>query len=105
VARFAVLTAERIAELTRRGTGSDGVDLTEYKEWVRNAATEGWGQIELEATDSVRAIKRRTTIAGKELGKIVKWNRRSTAESLIFQIFDRETPPAKRKRGSRKKSD
>ena len=37
---------------------------------------------------NVRAIKRRTTIAGKELNRVVKWHRKSTHNQLIFQAVD-----------------
>ena len=86
---FHTLTRERIAELTtRRGPGS--VDLTEYKKWIEGATRDsnGWGEIVLESNDNVRAIKRRTTIAGKELNRVVKWHRKSTPNQLIFQAVD-----------------
>jgi hypothetical protein len=87
--QFQPLSRERIAELTtRRGPGS--VDLTEYKKWIEDAtrSSNGWGEIMLEPTDNVRAIKRRTTIAGKELNRVVKWHRKSTPNQLIFQAVD-----------------
>src|SRR5204863_7550651 len=87
--QFQSLTRERIAELTtRRGPGA--VDLTEYKKWIDDASrnANGWGEILLESTDNVRAIKRRTTIAGKEMNRVVKWHRKSTPKQLIFQAVD-----------------
>src|SRR5919201_637598 len=86
---FHTLSRERIAELTtRRGPGS--VDLTEYKKWIEDAThnSNGWGEIVLERNDNVRAIKRRTRIAGKELNRVVKCHRKSTPRQLIFQAVD-----------------
>ena len=64
------------------------VDLTEHKNWIQQASRDGWGEITLDAGDNVRAIKRRTTIAGKELSKVVKWHRKSSGNTLIFQVMD-----------------
>lgn len=99
MARFSALTRDRIQELTaRRGSGL--VDLTEHKIWIQQAAKDGWGEITLEAGDNVRAIKRRTTIAGKELNKVVKWHRKSNHNNLIFQVMD-PSQVTKRQRRSR----
>lgn len=90
--RFQVLSQERIAELTtRRGPGQ--VDLSEHKHWIEDAVrnSNGWGEIALESGDNVRAIKRRTTIAGKEMNRMVKWHRKSSPTSLIFQAVDPAT--------------
>jgi len=87
--QFQTLSRDQIAELTaRRGPGS--VDLTEYKKWIDEAtrSSDGWGKIILTPSDNVRAIKRRTTIAGKELKRVVKWHRKSTPNQLIFQAVD-----------------
>ena len=87
--QFQTLSREQIAELTtRRGPGS--VDLTEYKKWIEDASrsSDGWGKIVLDPRDNVRAIKRRTTIAGKEMNRVVKWHRKSTPNQLIFQAVD-----------------
>src|SRR5215210_5971941 len=84
--RFQPLSQERIAELTtRRGPGQ--VDLSEHKRWIEDALrnSNGWGEIGLEPSDNVRAIKRRTTIAGKEMSRTIKWHRKSTPTTLIFQ--------------------
>jgi hypothetical protein len=99
--QFQPLSRDRIAELTtRRGPGS--VDLTEYKKWIEDASrnSNGWGEIVLEPSDNVRAIKRRTTIAGKELNRVVKWHRKSTSNQLIFQAVD-PSSIVKRSRRSR----
>jgi hypothetical protein len=96
--RFRPLPPEQVNELTRHRTNRV-VDLTEQKAWVQQALaeSEGWGEIELEVGDNTRAIKRRTTIAGKESGKIVKWHRRSDPQRLIFHVAD-VTPVRKRAR-------
>ena len=87
--RFQSISPERIAELTtRRGPGQ--VDLTEHKRWIEEAVrgSNGWGEIALDPGDNVRAIKRRTTIAGKEMKRTIKWHRKSSPSSLIFQAVD-----------------
>jgi hypothetical protein len=99
--RFQPLSQERIAELTtRRGPGQ--VDLSEHKRWIEDSlrSANGWGEIALEPTDNVRAIKRRTTIAGKEMNRTIKWHRKSTPTSLIFQAVD-PTSVTKRARRAR----
>ena len=103
MARFQTLSPERIAELTARHAGPGAVDLTEYKQWVERAQREsdGWGEIQLEPTDNVRSVKRRTTIAGKELGRLVKWHRRSTPETLLFRVV----APDRIKRRTRRKRE
>ena len=101
MARFSALTRDRIQELTaRRGSGL--VDLTEHKNWIQQASRDGWGEITLDPGDNVRAIKRRTTIAGKELSKVVKWHRKSNGNTLIFQVMDpaQVTKRQRRARGS-----
>src|SRR5262245_54544703 len=101
--KFRVLTIQEIQELTARRGGSAAIDLSEYRGWIESAgrSADGWGQIELDPTDNVRALKRRTTVAGKELGKTIKWNRRSDNERLIFRVFDNGAEPARRKRTRR----
>jgi hypothetical protein len=92
MAHFQALSRERVAELTaRRGPGM--IDLTEYKKWIEDAVrtANGWGEILLDPNENVRAIKRRTTIAGKELHRVVKWHRKSTAKQLVFQAVDPAT--------------
>jgi hypothetical protein len=88
MARFQTLSPERIAELTRHRAAGP-LDLTEYKQWVERAKLEadGWGEIQLEPTDNVRAIKRRTTIAGKELGLKVRWKPTLASGTLLFQVI------------------
>jgi hypothetical protein len=100
--RFQPLSQERIAELTtRRGPGQ--VDLSEHKRWIEDALrnANGWGEIGLEPADNVRAIKRRTTIAGKEMNRTIKWHRKSTPTTLIFQAVD---PASVTKRTRRSRS-
>ena len=100
--RFQPLSQERIAELTtRRGPGQ--VDLSEHKRWIEAALSNanGWGEIALEPSDNVRAIKRRTTIAGKEMSRTIKWHRKSTPTTLIFQAVD---PASVTKRTRRSRS-
>ena len=60
MARFQALSRDRIAELTRLRVPR-AVDLTEYKAWIEQAQREadGWGEIQVEPTDNVRALKRR----------------------------------------------
>jgi hypothetical protein len=117
VPRFQPLSSERIAELTRRA-GGGLVDLSDQKDWINQALRDGqgWGSIAVDAGDNVRALKRRTTIAGKELGKTIKWHRKSTVQELIFQAIEPDqvvrrprrtkTPPAPlpQQRRSRKAS-
>jgi hypothetical protein len=88
VPNFRPLTKEQVDELTRR-RGTSVVDLTAQKDWINQATAEarGWGAIEVLAGDNVRAIKRRTTIAGKELGRTIKWHRKSSPTELIFQAL------------------
>jgi hypothetical protein len=89
VPTFRPLDSAKIQELTsRRGAGL--VDLTDQKDWINRAVYEasGWGAIAIDSGENVRAIKRRTTIAGKELGKTIKWHRKSSNEELIFRALD-----------------
>jgi hypothetical protein len=87
--RFQPLSPERVAELTRRA-GGGVVDLSDQKDWINQALRDGqgWGSIAIDPADNVRALKRRTTIAGKELGKTIRWHRKSTVEELIFQAVE-----------------
>jgi hypothetical protein len=104
VPKFSTLTTDEVADIVRRRT-SALVDLTEYKGWIDEVLKgSGWGRIEVDASDNVRALKRRTSIAAKELGKIVKWNRRSDAEKLIFQVIGQEEQQRRTRRPRRKKS-
>jgi hypothetical protein len=64
------LTDEEIVELTRRRTVGGGIDLSPYRDGVNAAAVDGgWGKVELESSDTQRTVKRRMTVAGKELGQ------------------------------------
>ena len=69
--RFQPLSHERIAELTRRAGGGT-VDLSAQKDWINQALKDGqgWGSIDIDPGDNIRALKRRTTIAGKELAEV-----------------------------------
>ena len=57
--------------------------------------------IEREAV-SERAIKRRLSLAAKQLGYRLKWGRHSDAEVLYFQVI--ATPPTKASDGRRRRS-
>jgi hypothetical protein len=91
VALFRSLSPDEIADLTRRRSGASTVDLEPYKNAISQTMSDGgWGSIEIESGDSQRAIKRRTTVAGKEMGKVIKWNRKSSAHRLIYQVINPE---------------
>jgi hypothetical protein len=51
---------------------------------------------------SDRAIKRRLSMAAKQLGYRLKWGRHSDAEMLYFQVI--ATPPTKASNGRRRRS-
>lgn len=87
MAHYESPTPDEITELTARRSAAT-VDLTEHKRWIDQASLDGLGKIVLRPGDNVRAIKRRTTIAGKEMKKVVKWHRKSTGQQLYFQVID-----------------
>ena len=99
---FETLNQDEVAELTRRRSTCGGVDLTPYKSAIQGVLEVGWGRVRLATDDNVRATKRRMTLAGKELNRVVKWSRKSTPAELIYQIIGQEEQQ-RRKRKPRKK--
>jgi hypothetical protein len=86
--RFEPLTQTEIAELTTRRSASQ-VDLTEHKRGIEQAIQdgEGWGRITLQPSENVRAVKRRTTVAAKEMNRVIKWHKKSNGSVLIFRAL------------------
>ena len=93
---FAPLTVERVQEITTRGTKTHSYDPTEYVAYVTEAAKPlddgqkyGGGMFEIDPSDNVRALKRRTTTAAKTIPNVVlKWkNQREENGKAILEFL------------------
>lgn len=87
--QFEALSQNEVAELTARRSSSQ-VDLTEHRRGIQQAIENGngWGRIKVGPSENVRAVKRRTTVAAKEMNRVIKWHRKSNNNLLIFQAVD-----------------
>ena len=80
---FRRLNAEEVAAMRARRRGS--VDLTEYRDFIRNLEVGEGGEAELGATDQKRTVKRRLTRAAHQLGRDVRY-RRSEGNVIRFEV-------------------
>jgi hypothetical protein len=76
-------------------------DLSEYVAALRDLHPGEAGAIE-RAGVSERALKRRLSLAAKQLGYRLTWGRQADAEMLYFQVI--ATPPTRASSGRRRRS-
>ncbi len=82
-----VLNAAEVDKLTARNVN---IDLTEYKEVLNSFDNGQWVKIEgdEDSEDTPRAIRRRFTLASKELGFTLKYRKDAENENaVIFQVI------------------
>ena len=81
-----VLSAQEVEQLTAR---SVNIDLSEYKEVLNSFKNGEWVKIEAEegSEDTPRAIRRRFTLAAKEVGVTLKYRKNADEpNAVIFQV-------------------
>lgn len=84
------ITPDEMQQLRRRKTNEPRTDLlAPYIDFLKGLGTNEGGRVELEDADSQRATKRRLTVAGKQIGKRVKY-RTSPDRTLVFELLDAE---------------
>ena len=86
---FRPLSAEQVGALQKRRRRP--VDLTEYSQFVRTLAVGDGGEVTLGPSEQKRAVKRRLTLAARQLGMDVHY-RWSEGNVLRFEV--RALPPA-----------
>jgi hypothetical protein len=80
---FRALSADELAaSRQRRGAA---VDLTEYREFIRNLQVGEGGQLTLNGDEQKRTVKRRLTRAAHSLGRDVRY-RRSEGNTVRFEL-------------------
>lgn len=82
---FRTLSKTEIASLTARRPRAEA--LAEYLDYLDTLKPGDWGSIEMQADDSQRAVKRRTSTAAKSQGKQIRWRRSLSAQQLVFEVL------------------
>lgn len=79
------------------------VDIEQQKDWVARAYNDadGFGMVELDLRDNVRATRRRITVAAHQLGLVIRWREPELVYRLIFRVID---PSSVTKRTRKQKS-
>jgi type IV secretory pathway VirB4 component len=82
MAKFEKLSKEEVERITQR---KPRIDISEYVNYLETLNPGEWGAVTLEEGETGRAIKRRLTIAAKQLGKNLRY-RRSEDNRIIFTV-------------------
>ena len=89
---FGTLSAEEVADLTKKPNR----ELQPYLEYLNGLAPGAWGYLLPQEGDNPRVVKRRLSIAAKETGRSVRYQRQRTGDDrIIFQV----EAPEQRRRG------
>jgi hypothetical protein len=85
------LDNSEVERLNRRG---NRVDLTPYINDLAGFAVGEWGMIELDADERVPTVKRRYTLAARQLGKALAY-RRLRAAGIPFEVRPLDPRPVR----------
>ena len=89
---FGTLSAEEVADLTKKPNR----ELQPYLEYLNGLAPGAWAYVLPQDGDNQRVVKRRLTMAVKETGRGVRYQRQRTGDDrIIFQV----EAPEQRRRG------
>lgn len=81
---FRTLSEDEIAR--RRRVRAPRPDLLQpYVDYIKDLAAGAWSELQLEASETQRAVKRRLTTAAKQLGKRVKY-RKGADGAITFEL-------------------
>lgn len=82
--QFRTLSPEEVAQLTgRRVNLADLAPYLDYLEWLKVG---DYGEVTVEHDESREAVKRRTTVAAKQLGLAIEWWRSPDENKLVFEV-------------------
>ncbi len=79
--RFEKVPEEAARQWGRRGVPS--LDLSEYRAFLEELQPGEWGRITLAEGESQRAVKRRLTMAAKDLDKLLRYRRAPEGQILV----------------------
>lgn len=82
--RFRYLTEEE----TRNFTSSGRVNLSEFRELLKNVDKEAWAEISLEDNETVWTVRRRIAAVAKERGLIAHFKKASNPRAVWFRLDD-----------------
>jgi hypothetical protein len=82
--QFRTLTADEVSKLKARRVNVD--NLYPYMDYLRTLKIGDFGEVTIESGESGQAVKRRTTMAAKQLGMAIKWRRSRDENKLLFEV-------------------
>jgi hypothetical protein len=82
--QFRTLSKEEVAKIKSRRVKV--ADLYPYMDYLRTLQVGDYGEITVEEGESRQALKRRTTVAAKQLGMAIKWRRSQDENKLLFEV-------------------
>jgi hypothetical protein len=83
--QFRTLSNEEVAARRKRRVNT--AYLEPYMEYLRTLNPGDYGEITLQPGDQRRVVKRRTTVAAKELRMAIKWRRSQDENKLLFEVI------------------
>ena len=82
--QFRTLTPEEVAKHKARRVNV--ANLYPYMDYLRTLHVGDFGEITIEVDESRQAVKRRTTMAAKQLGMAIKWRISEQEKMLLFEV-------------------
>ena len=83
--QFRTFTREEVAKHKARRVNV--TNLYPYMDYLRTLYVGDFGEITIEAGESRQAVKRRTTMAAKQLGMAIKWRISEQEKTLLFEVL------------------
>lgn len=78
------LSPSEVADLARRGSR---VDLTEYLAMLKPFKVGDWGRVELAEGENQRTVKRRLTLAAKQVGFSLRYRPLRDGDPVVFHVL------------------
>ena len=83
--QFRTFTREEVAKHKARRVNV--TNLYPYMDYLRTLHVGDFGEITIEAGESRLAVKRRTTMAAKQLSMAIKWRISEQEKTLLFEVL------------------
>ena len=83
--QFRTLSPQEVAKHKARRVNV--ANLYPYMDYLRTLQVGDYGEATIEAGESRQAVKRRTTMATKQLGMAIKWRISEQEKTLLFEVL------------------
>lgn len=82
--QFRTLSPAEVQQLTTRRLNL--ADLAPYMDYLETLQVGDYGEVTIGEGEKKQTVKRRTTLAAKQLGMAIKWKRSQDQNTLLFEV-------------------